>query len=283
MKASLYVVVICLVLSGRDANAQSFVPLSVEYVAPGGSSESDDEVGYTRYGVGMAVPIRLKSGRFIPGVRYDRVGYSYGIPFERIATLEHLHRIQLELVWQRPLSAKWQSTFVAAPGWASDFNTKLRQDDFKLTLAALFLRKRSESFSAGFGLTYSMDRSPVVLPLLLLNWQKANWLAELVAPARAHLWYRKPGLPDFGLAWRGAFVPYNWGFLGGVSGSEAVVRRQLFAFGLALRVPFTSRVSWQMEGGFTVKNQVAIEHNSSTNKIKYDSGLFLWSGFVFRN
>ena len=283
MKASLFVAVILFVLGGPDIYAQSFVPLSVEYVSPGESSASDVEVGYTRYGVGIAVPINLKSGRLIPGIRYDRIGYSYGISFQRIASLEHLHHVRMELVWQRPLSAKWQSTFVAAPGWASDFNGKLRQDDFKLSIAALFLRKRSETFSAGFGLTYSMDRSPVVLPLLMLNWQKNNWLAELIAPARAHLWYRKPGLPDVGIAWRGAFIPYNWGFLGGVSGSEAVVRRQLFALGLGLRVPFTNRVSWQMEGGFTVKNQIAIVHDNNTNKVNYNPSMFLWMGFVFNN
>lgn len=102
------------------------------------------------------------------------------------------------LTWIRNPSPRRTWVVSVQPTLASSFEADLGLDDFNLTAAVLRITNRSERFSWGWGLAYSMQfGEPFPIPLLQFRWNDGGcWSLDAVLPA--HIVLER----DLGRGWR---------------------------------------------------------------------------------
>ncbi|MEZ4699008.1 MAG: DUF6268 family outer membrane beta-barrel protein [Rhodothermales bacterium] len=264
-----------------DAQAQAFVPVAYESVGKASSATpaSAASIGYSRLGLGIAWPIALRSGRLVAGVRYDRVGFTYGEWPSALPAPDAVHHVRLELILQRPLSRDWEATVLVAPGWASDFTKAVHAGDANLGIAALLARTWSERVKAGFGVSYVTDRGPAMLPVVRVLWQRGRMSADLIAPSAANVWYRIMPAARVGFAWRGVALPYHLNATE-AAGGEWTLRRQVFSLAPALRVHAAGSLYLHLEGGMTLRNRLVYLSGREKTTLDHDPSFFFWVGLV---
>lgn len=96
----------------------------------------------------------------------------------------NLHKISYSFGLVQQLTEEWKVTSFLIPTLASDFREGIDSDDFIMQAAVSFIRKKSETFTYGLGLSINTRfGEPLLMPLFQLKKKYAKTEVDMILPA----------------------------------------------------------------------------------------------------
>lgn len=156
---------------------------------------SNIQASFQEFGVYANYPIALKNKKtiIINGFAYGIVqANSYNDALVK-QTTEDFHKISYNFMIVHKLNDKWSFVGRLAPTLASDFNSKLNNDDFIMQASVAVNKRINENTLIGAGIAYTTRLGkPLILPAFQLLHEKNRQQLKVVLPAGIDYAY-KPG------------------------------------------------------------------------------------------
>lgn len=170
---------------------------NLEVVGSGAQSLDDLEVWTDTRFVRASYPLVVHGGRTFLDVQagFQRIQFRYEGWREAIPAPTDAYIIDLTLLAQRQLSARWVLVAQANPALKSGLEAELVRDDFAIEGAVLASRRTGQRSVLGIGVAYSTNfGAPLPIPLLQLGregtlWEGGPaWRGNALLPSTIDLW-----------------------------------------------------------------------------------------------
>jgi hypothetical protein len=226
-----------------------------------GQAMSDIEVWTDTRFVRASYPLLLQGGRTYLDLQagFQRIQYRYDGWTEALPRPTDAYMVDLTILAQRQLSARWSLLGQATPALKSGLEEELIREDFAIEGAVLASRRTGERSVLGFGVAYTTTfGAPFPIPLLQLERQGALWSG---GPA----WRGSALLPSTVEAW---IIPARRLEVG-VQVRTLGDRHHLTEGGQTLSTPYSDYFD-------TVLGPTVIAHLTPWLKVNLESGVSLY-------
>jgi len=166
-------------------------------------NNSNNQFSIQEFGAFFNIPwvFKNKKTAIINGLGYAFVSINnQNNPLAAIEEFIHLQAITYKLMLWHQLSNQWSVVGVFEPTLASDFKSRLSNDDLVIQSTAMFIRKFNSGFQLGSGLAYTTRfGNPLVIPVIPLKFESGKHRLNALLPLKMSYTYALGQNLDIGL------------------------------------------------------------------------------------